>query len=68
MDKAIFELKAEAEKDTQPRITFLKISKQKYAELDDLDDSYLKTVSMPELYDAVLGPRPIMSATNRNSD
>lgn len=31
---------------------------QKYDDWDVLDDSYLKTVSMPELYDTVFGSRP----------
>lgn len=33
-------------------------SLQKYDDWDALDDSYLKTVSMPELYDTVFGSRP----------
>ena len=33
-------------------------SAQKYDDWDVLNDSYLKTVSMPELYDTVFGSRP----------
>lgn len=33
-------------------------SLQKYDDWDVLDESYLKTVSMPELYDTVFGSRP----------
>lgn len=33
-------------------------SAQKYDDWDVLDDSYLKTISMPELYDTVFGSRP----------